>query len=490
MTSTAFVLAVAGGALLVAFTADVIARRLGFPDVLFVLAVGVLVGLAGPTLHFTISTLLSFAPYLGTAALALILFDAGLDLEESKLENVPSNAALLAVLSVGLAFAVTFPVAYLYLTGRSLLLSLVFAGALSCTSSAVVVPVASRMSLPSTARSIVHVSSALEDTIAVVLVTTLMVLLLPASNGVPVVALVLLPLPLGALGGFLGGLAWIEATLRWQNRPFFSMATVGFLFALVGAVTALGGAGILSALVFGVVLGNGQWIRDRLKWKGDFVLMVQVRQFQTEVAFLLRAFFMLVLGMLVGFAAGSLELMLVGGVLAALVLATRATAVEGFLRISKRPRSWNLPFTALGARGLTSAVLVILPVTVGLVPSTASFLTPTLVVVVATVAATSIGVLLYERVPSIHDGSFGERVQKAPMSREDLERLYRSGPGGAGTTHPSQSADGPMRGVDRPPGGAAAPGSPEESRPVVAAAPPLFDGQSPPPLPVRPPRGG
>jgi potassium/hydrogen antiporter len=481
---TSDVLLVAGGALLAAFLADIVARRAGFPDILLLLGVGVL---AGPVLHVGgVSSILSVAPYLGTAALALILFDAGMDLRRHELEGIPTQATLLAAAAVGLSMLLVFPLAYFYLTDHSPLLSLLFAGALSCTSSAVVVPVASRMSLPSRTRSLVHVSSALEDTMAIIIVTSLMFIAVPSTSKVPVEVLVILPLPLGLVGGFLGGLAWIEMTRRFQTLPFFSMATAGFLFAVVGLVQALGGAGVLAALILGIMMGNAQEVRSWLGWTGDVTLLPQVRQFQSEIAFLLRAFFMLVLGMLMVFGSGYEDLLIVGGVISAVLLVARSLAVEGFLRVTGAPRSWNFPLASLGARGLTSAVLVIIPVTAGIVPTAATFLDPTLIVVVATVVVTSVGVFVYEHVPSVHEGRFGERrPTRAPLTDEDRRRLREKDVSGSpsapspaspsypGTPVPSPTPAPPPMPLSPWPPPSEPPSPPSPDQPAGATAPPL-----------------
>ena len=403
-----------GGALVAAFLADVLARRSGLPDVVILIALGLLLG---PVLHITTEgVLLSVAPYVGLAALALILFDAGLDLRRHELGGQTGAAVALAALSVTVSFLAIFPLAYFFLVGRSVPLALLFAGALSCTSSAVVVPIAGRMRLPAGARGAVNVSSALEDTFAIILVTTLLLFYSPGHNGILLVLSTVLQIPLGLAGGFLAGLLWIVVARRYQKLPFFSMATVGFLLLLAGLVDALGGSGILAALVFGVTLGNARSLEKTFHIQGALNLLPTVRQFQTEVAFLLRAFFLLLLGMLFELGPNELEVLALGaamgGVLIGMRYLTVATAVERGLF----PASWGSPLSSLGTRGLTSAVLVVLPVTYGLVPSAQSFLDPTLVVVLVFTAYTAVGVLLYQRRTSVP----GAREPPGPAPRGGL----------------------------------------------------------------------
>lgn len=378
-----------------AFLADVLARRSGLPDVVILLVLGLLLG---PVLHITTEgALLSVAPYVGLAALALILFDAGLDLRRHELGGLPMAAVGLAGLSVAVSFLAIFPLAFFFLVGRSVPLALLFSGALSCTSSAVVVPIAARMRLPSGARAVVNVSSALEDTFAIILVTTLLVFYSPGYNGIFLVLSTILQIPLGLAGGFLAGVLWIVVARRYQTLPFFSMATVGFLLLLAGLVDAIGGSGILAALVFGVTLGNARSLERTFHLPGALNLLPTVRQFQTEVAFLLRAFFLLLLGMLFEIGPDYPEVLLLGAVMGGVLIGMRYLTVATTVERGVFPASWRSPLSALGTRGLTSAVLVVLPVTYGLVPSAQAFLDPTLVVVLVFTAYTALSVLFYQR---------------------------------------------------------------------------------------------
>jgi cell volume regulation protein A len=462
LTNVSYLLLALGGALVAAFLADVLARRSGLPDVVILITLGLLLG---PLLHITTEgTLLGVAPYVGLAALALILFDAGLDLRRHELGGLPAVAAAFAGLSVTVSFLAIFPLAYFFLVGRSVPLALLFAGALSCTSSAVVVPIAARMRLPPGARATVNVSSALEDTLAIILVTTLLVFYSPGHNGILLVLSTALQIPLGLAGGFLAGMLWIVVARRYQSLPFFSMATVGFLIFLAGFVDALGGSGILAALVFGVTLGNARSLEKVFRIQGALNLLPTVRQFQTEMAFLLRAFFLLLLGMLFEVGPDYLEVLALGATMGGVLIGMRYLTVAASVERGVFPAPWRVPLSTLGTRGLTSAVLVVLPVTYGLVPSAQNFLDPTLVVVLVFTVYTALGVFFHQRRTSVA----GTREAAAPASQGGL---------------PTPTADQweSMWGfLSSSP--SAAPSGPEEADPHVPPAPPP-PSVGPPPLP-------
>lgn len=108
-TSVPFLLVAAGAAFLLGFAADVLARKFGFPDVLWLVLLGILFGPLLKVISF--NEVLAFAPYLGIAALSLILYDAGLDMHSQLLGDISWNAVLLATAAVLASTAVILPVA-------------------------------------------------------------------------------------------------------------------------------------------------------------------------------------------------------------------------------------------------------------------------------------------------------------------------------------------------------------------------------------------
>ncbi len=396
---TSILLFAAGAALLLGFVADVLARRFGLPDVLWLLLLGILIGPVAGIISF--SEVVTFAPYLGVATLSLILFDAGMDMRRHTINERSLHAVLLAIASVVVTMTVVFPLAYYFVTDKNAMLSLVFAAAMSATSSGVVVTVASRLSITLQARSLVHLTTAVEDAAAILIVTSLLLFLLPAGSspmgfGQPIF-FAALNLPLGILGGILAGLLWVEISAKLQSTPYFPMATIGFLFFVVGVVDYFDGAGIIAALVMGIVVGNASSIRKWLGWKGYFVMSQRVRQFGGEIAFLTRAFFLFAMGLLVIISQQYLFFFLVGAIAGVAILLVRTVCVWLFIDSAELPHRFLLPISAMSARGLTSAVLILLPVSAGLVPNSHAFIEAAMAGIIVTTVSMSIGVWGYER---------------------------------------------------------------------------------------------
>jgi cell volume regulation protein A len=139
---TALILGLVGGLLVLAFLANRVFRVTRIPDVILLMALGVLIG---PGLHLLDVTELSKTTnLLGTLAIILVLFEGGLELDlRDTLRHFPGSLllALLAyVFSAGLVALIVVKSLHLPLT-----IGLLVGAALGCTSSTVVLPVLQQM---------------------------------------------------------------------------------------------------------------------------------------------------------------------------------------------------------------------------------------------------------------------------------------------------------------------------------------------------------
>ena len=371
-----------GLALLVGFASDYLFFRFRIPDVLWLVALGLLIW---PILNIIPgSDLLGVAPILGIAALVLILFDAGLDMRADVLRDLARSAILFALASYALATALIFVVSYLFLAPHNLTLSVIFATALGATSGAVVIPVANRLTLSRAQRSLIHLSAAFEDVLAIVAVTVLLLFLAAPVNYVSprLILDIILPLPVGVLVGVAGGILWLEFLSFYQRLSYAALATLGFIFVIYAVTQALGGSGILAALVLGIVLANGTAIRRYFRNPRPFQLSPELRKVEGEIAFLLRSFFLFLIGVVVSLAALNGGLVVVLAALSLILLGARYGVASRMTTVSKGSRTWNATWASTYGRGLTSAVLLTVPLSV--LPSVSRLFLPGLILIVAT----------------------------------------------------------------------------------------------------------
>ena len=382
VSGTPLVVLLLGVTLLVGFGADWLGQRFRVPDVLWLIALGIIVG---PLLGLlSPGPFLALAPTLGVATLILILFDAGLDLKLSVVRPLAGPAVAFAVASYLGSTALLFVVGDLFLFPGATLLSLVFGAALGCTSGAIVIPIAARVGLPPGLRGVVQLEAAIEDALAVVAVTTVLAILASGhgSLALSLTTALLLPFPVGIALGLAAGLLWLFFLYDWQDRPFAALATLGFVFVVYAAAEALGGSGILAALVMGAVLANAEAFRPVLRQRRPFRVAAELRKVEVEIAFVLRAFFLFLVGLFVslsnpGLWPGVAVVGVVVGVFA-LRLGTARAATGG----PSLPKEWAAPLAGLCGRGLTSAVLLL--VALERIPAVERLLLPGLLVIVGT----------------------------------------------------------------------------------------------------------
>lgn len=231
--------------------------RFGVPLMLGFLVVGMLAGEDGPGgIQFSNH---SAAFRMGTAALALILFDGGLNTPLSSLRFHWKPAGVLASLGV---LAVTGIVAVVgWILGFPWKEALLIGAILSCTDAAAVFAILRGQNLRLRRRVgiTLELEAGLNDPMSVVLTMAFTALALPGGLLQPSqVAQVPLQLAIGAFVGwgvgYLGSLLLSWAKLPTTGLyPVLTVALAGFGF---GLPTLLGGSGFLGVFIAGLVIGN------------------------------------------------------------------------------------------------------------------------------------------------------------------------------------------------------------------------------------------
>ena len=360
MNATSF-LAVLGGLLALAFVANRLFRLTRVPDVIVLLAVGLFLG--------PVSGWLQPAPFrpitdtLGTLALILILFEGGLDLNlRDTLRHFPGGVLLATlgyVLSVGLVALVVWE-----RRDFTLVPALLVGAALGCTSSSIVLPVLQQMGIRDPLRVILLIDSSLGDVLAV---TTVSVLLDFGTNSGPFVGgflgRVTLKMMASVAAAILAGMLWSRVLPVLSEERFWQAVTFSVVLLLYASTEAFGHSGLLAVLAFGLTLANVRRIDPRLLGVIFAVQPsskehhVELLAFYSEVAFLVRTFFFVLLGVVVDVRGLKGHPWLTLGSLGALVVA-RAAAVRAsrwsWGEIGPRDREialWVFP------RGLITAVL-------------------------------------------------------------------------------------------------------------------------------------
>ncbi|MDR2013437.1 MAG: potassium/proton antiporter [Rhodanobacter sp.] len=256
--NTYWLLAAAAALVLAGIGSSLIARRFGAPLLLVFLVLGMLAGVDGPGgIHFRdyATTYL-----IGSAALAIILFDGGLRTRREAFRNTLAPTMLLATVGVVITAVLTGLAARVLLTLPMAEATLLGAVVASTDAAAVFFLLrAGGLQLRSRVGATLEIESSANDPVAVLLTTLLASYLATPSDLGPMkfITELALEFSVGALGGALGGLLIVVALrklpLSGGLAALFLLAAVLLLF---GAVGVLHGSAFLAVYMAGVIVGN------------------------------------------------------------------------------------------------------------------------------------------------------------------------------------------------------------------------------------------
>jgi cell volume regulation protein A len=343
------ILGLLGGLLVLAFFSNRVSRVSRIPDLLILMLTGVLLG---PVLGWLqASDLSTFTEYLGSLALILILFEAGTEIRlRETLRHFPPGL-LFAVLS----FATSFTAVALtgkYLLGLGSHNSLLFGAVLGCVSGTIVIPILQQFEIRGPVAVVLVLEAALGDVIGVITVGSLTAI----AEGDPLLS--------GLLKGFLtrtfvaiaaavaAGLLWSRARSRFACDRFGSVLQVGVVLLVFGLTRLIGGSGLLAVLAFGLTLANSpQNVAASVEESGAQI-------FHSDLSFLVRSFFFVLLG-------ASVELIDRAYLLSTFVVlaglgVARILSVLTLRLTMRKIGKWERDLvSALLPRGLVNAVLAI-----------------------------------------------------------------------------------------------------------------------------------
>ncbi|HEX7338106.1 MAG TPA: potassium/proton antiporter [Gemmatimonadales bacterium] len=354
--ATALLLATCGVLLAVSVVFSRASQRFGFPIALLFLGVGMLAGSEGiGGIQFDDY---HFAFRIGVLALALILFDGGLNTPLSAVRRAAAPAGILATLGVaGTAVLVAAGANYLGLGwGEALLLGAV----VSSTDAAAVFAVlrGSGLQLKRRVGVTLEVESGLNDAVAVILTTVLTLnLLVPgAAEGWRIPVEILVQLVMGGLVGTgigYGG-RYLLARLTLHSGGLYPVMTLSLGLVSFGLATLAHGSGFLAVYVAGLLLGNGP-----LPYRGGLLRV------HDALAWLSQVGMFLILGLLI-YPSHLVSVAGIGLTIALLrAFVVRPLVVWLCLLPFRYPRREVLYIGWVGLRGAVPIVLATFPVLAG-----------------------------------------------------------------------------------------------------------------------------
>ena len=347
---------VGAGLIALSILTSALAFRFGTPLLLVFLCIGLIAGEDGLGLQFDDAEL---AYFLGSLALAVILFDSGFGTRVQTLRRAAAPAFVLATIGVFLT-TIFVGVAARFLFDLPWLYALLMGAIISSTDAAAVFFLlrAGGVKIYKRVRSMLEVESGSNDPMAIFLTILFIELILAETRGNVMTSFLHgfgLQMGLGLLAGALGGYLIVEIVNRVRlEEALYPILVMSCALCVFGITAYFGGSGFLAIYVAGIVAGNRPM-------KGASAL----RRYQQGMTWLAQIVMFLVLGLFVTpseFGSVLLPALLLG---LFLMLIGRPLAVALCLLPFRYDRQ-TMTFTAwVGLRGAVSILLGILPAVMG-----------------------------------------------------------------------------------------------------------------------------
>ncbi|MBN1281181.1 MAG: cation:proton antiporter [Candidatus Thermoplasmatota archaeon] len=366
-----------GVILVLGFIGNYIFNRTKIPSIIWLLffgmAMGFIFNIRG---DISPALLISFSEFFAAVAIVIILFDGGINTKLHELFRGARRGLLLTVsafvfsmLGAMLVVLLLTAVGVLQMSlGDSLIVGLILGAIVGGTSGPIVIPLASRLThLEEKTKTMLSIESIITDILCIVVVLMLVYMVLYGGGfnlSVGIKNLVS-TFSIGAVLGLVLGLVWLPIMHKVRQEEFSYVVTLAVAF-LVYSVTVLivgvaeggSGAGAIACLVFGLVLGNGKKVLKMFDYGGEGYEMDQsTREFHSLISFVMRTFFFVYLGIMVGFQ--RIEFIAIGIGTFLILLLMRYLAVEastyrgGFEKDDKQTMLVMMP------RGLAAAILAL-----------------------------------------------------------------------------------------------------------------------------------
>lgn len=343
--------------ILLGIASSKLSAKVGLPVLVLFIIVGMLAGeegFGGITFDNAIA-----AHGLGTIALAIILFDGGLQTPIQSIKRVWKPSAALATIGILITAGITGTVA-MYALNLSPIEGMLIGAIVSSTDAAAVFSIfrSAGIHLNYRLKATLEIESASNDPMAIFLTIALLEILINDMQ----FGLEFLILFIKQIGvGIIAGLAIGKAAIHYINKSKLSasglylVTVTAFGLLSFGLASTFGGSGFLSVFITGVMLGNSNF-----KFKSGTLL------FHDGLAWLGQIMMFVVLGLLIT-PSSLIDVWLEGLCIAlALIFIARPIATIPILKTAGFTTKETLFISWVGLRGSVPIILAIFPLMFGL----------------------------------------------------------------------------------------------------------------------------
>jgi cell volume regulation protein A len=410
--SPSIAIGIFGIIIVIGFIGEILFEYTKIPSILFLMAAGLLLG---PIYHiFNQSVFLSFAPYLSTLVLVLIMFQGGIELDF--LTVFKSSYLSMILIIIGLLLSIILVGGAFYVTGGGdLMQSLMLGVIVSCSSSTVIMPLLPNIDATEKSKTVIAIESTFNDAFAIIILIVLIEIAKNSSASFNVGGIALQTLysfAISALVAVVAGIIWYSLLKFLTNTKFAYSVTFAAMLVIVLIMHYIHGNGAIAILVFGIMMGNEDLLT---KLKLNFFKMSiknsVIKKFNHEFSFLIRTVFFVFLGVVVELTDVGVEFFIRLFVIILLIIISRYIAVSSIFKlqnIKKNPvqasdrtsvstdsiedvKKEKFFMLSMIGRALATAIMAYMPLNAG-IPGTSKFPEYAFTVIIATNVLLTFGV--------------------------------------------------------------------------------------------------
>lgn len=411
IASADVILLAAGVVIFLGVAGEAFFKKTGIPDVAFLMILGVIIG---PVLGIIqAEAVIQVVPYFAALALIIIMFDGGLNLDIKHIVKTAHYSFTLAIVGFILS-VIIISLATHYVLEWTWLESILLASIVGGSSSAIVFGLVRNIRISEETKSILSFESAVTDILATIIAFILFEAVLAGHFDLQTLQETIgRAVVVGLVLGFGVGIPWMYISTKFGNAQHAYMLTLAILFVLFFLANSFGESGALTALVFGLMIGNKKHLSKILRFKVPIIERDDPTH--NQLTFLVRSFFFVFVGLMATF--GQIEYVIFGVVVTIAVYVGRMSLVKAVLRkgFSKLDKSVT---KSMIPRGLAAAVLATYPITMGL-PNAELYPQMIFFIILSSVIITTIGLGKSKKIPP-PDSIQGGFVKPTDDSTENL----------------------------------------------------------------------
>lgn len=248
------IVAIIGAVILLSVFLTHFSKRTGWPLILLLLIIGVLVG---PVFNLiNVQEFQNVIHSFAIIALVIVLFDAGYDIKINKIRRAIFESTGLALIGVISTIAVIFLISK-YLLGFNNYLSILFGTLLASTDLTIIFPLMRSIKLDEKVKDALNIEATLNSVFAAIIAIVSATVIVYNTTLIEAVSRGLIYHVMSgiAIGLVLG---WILLKglhhLSFDDMP--AIVTIGSVLFIYAVAELIGASGVIAALIVGVIYGN------------------------------------------------------------------------------------------------------------------------------------------------------------------------------------------------------------------------------------------